>query len=327
VTDRRAFLGTLGLGVLTATLIAEAQLPGQVWRIGFLEAGSSSVNRHFLDAFRQGLSELGYVEGQQIVIEDGWAEGRNERFPGLAAELIQRKVDVIVVASTAGVLAAKNATTTIPTVFVGIGDPIKLGVVASLSRPGGNMTGLSNLLVGDLSGKWVELLKEVVPKVRMALLWNPDTIPAANVKPVQDAAKSLRVRLDLFEVREFNDFDGAFEAISKQHVGGLIVNPDPLTVRYRARIVELAAESKIPAMYGFPEFVHAGGLMAYGPNMRDLFRRAATFVDKILKGTKPADLPVEQPTKFELVINLKTAKALGLTIPPSLLQRADEVIQ
>jgi putative ABC transport system substrate-binding protein len=244
VTDRRAFLGTLGLGVLTATLIAEAQLPGQVWRIGFLEAGSSSVNRHFLDAFRQGLSELGYVEGQQIVIEDGWAEGRNERFPGLAAELIQRKVDVIVVASTAGVLAAKNATTTIPTVFVGIGDPIKLGVVASLSRPGGNMTGLSNLLVGDLSGKWVELLKEVVPKVRMALLWNPDTIPAANVKPVQDAAKSLRVRLDLFEVREFNDFDGAFEAISKQHVGGLIVNPDPLTVRYRARIVELAPRAR-----------------------------------------------------------------------------------
>jgi putative ABC transport system substrate-binding protein len=324
--DRRAFIGSMASGLLAAPLAAKAQ-QGKVWRIGFVEAGSASVNHHFLDAFRQGLRELGYLEGQQIVIEERWAEGRNDLFPGLLAELIRLNVDVIVVSSNAGALAAKDATLTIPIIFVAIGDPVGLGLALSLGRPGGNLTGLSTLSE-EYSAKWVELLKEVVPKTsRLALLWNPKTMLTARAKEVQDRARAQRVKLESFEVRGPDEFDSAFVAMTKERVDGLIVLADPLTVRHRTRIVELAAKNRLPTIYQFAEFVRVGGLMAYGTSVPDVFRRAATYVDKIFRGARPADLPVEQPTKFELVINLKTAKALGLTIPQSLLQRADQVIE
>ena len=325
--DRRAFVCSITLGLLAAPLAAGAQQQGKVWRIGFVEAGSASVNRHFLDAFRQGLRELDYLEGQDIVIEERWAEGRNELFPGLLAELMRLNVDVIVVSSNAGALAAKDATRTIPIIFVAIGDPVGLGLALSLGRPGGNLTGLSTLSE-EYSAKWVELLKEVVPKTsRLALLWNPKTMLTARAKEVQDRAKAQRVKLESFEVRAPDEFDGAFVAMAKGRVDGLIVLADPLTVRYRTRIVELAAKNRLPTIYQFAEFVRVGGLIAYGTSVPDVFRRAAIYVDKVFRGARPADLPIEQPTKFELVINLKTAKALGLTIPPSLLQRADQVIE
>ncbi len=317
----------LAISFNLAPLAAETQQAGKVYRIGFLEAGSSSVNQHFLAGFRQGLRELGYIEGQQIVIEDRWAEGRPELFPGLLTELIGLKVDIIVVSSNAGAVAAKNATGTIPIIFVAVGDPLRLGLVVSLGRPGGNMTGLSTLSE-EYAAKWVELLKEVVPRASLvALLWNPKNIHAARAKEVRDAAKALRVKLESFEVGDPGEFDGTFAAMTRKRVDGLIVIADPLTVRYRTRIVELAAKNRLSTIYGFSEFVRAGGLMAYGASVPDMFHRAAYFVDKILKGAKPGDLPVEQPTKVELVINLKTAKALGLTIPQTLLQRADQVIE
>ena len=325
--DRRKFITVVASALLAAPLTGEAQLTGKVWRIGFLEAGSSSVNQHFLDAFRQGLNELGYGEGQQIVIEDRWAKGRTDLFPRLLAELVGLKVDIIVVSSNAGALAAQNASRTIPIIFVAVGDPVRLGFVVSLGRPGGNMTGLSTLSEA-YAAKWVELLKEVVPRASVvALLWNPKNMHADRAKEVQDAAKALRVKIEPFEVGDPDEFGGIFAAMTRKRVDGLIVIGDPLTVRYRTRIVELVAKSRLPTIYTPAEFVRAGGLMAYGTSFADLFRRAATYVDKILKGAKPADLPVEQPTKFELVINLKTAKTLGLTIPQSLLLRADEVIQ
>jgi len=327
VISRRALPGSLAGGLLAAPLAAAAQQQGKVWRIGFVEAGSASVNRHFLDAFRQGLRELDYLEGQDIVIEERWAEGRNELFPGLLAELMRLNVDVIVVSSNAGALAAKEATRTIPIIFVAIGDPVGLGLALSLGRPGGNLTGLSTLSE-EYSAKWVELLKEVVPKTsRLALLWNPKTMLSARAKEVQDRAKAQRVKLESFEVRAPDEFDGAFVAMAKERVDGLIVLADPLTVRYRTRIVELAAKNRLPTIYQFAEFVRVGGLIAYGTSVPDVFRRAAIYVDKVFRGARPADLPIEQPTKFELVINLKTAKALGLTIPQSLLSRADEVIE
>ena len=246
---------------------------------------------------------------------------------GSLTELIGLKVDIIVVSSNAGAVAAKNATGTIPIIFVAVGDPLRLGLVISLGRPGGNMTGLATQSE-EYPAKWVELLKEVVPRASlMALLWNPKTIHAVRAKEVQDAAKALRVKLESFEVGDPGEFDSTFTAMTRKRVDGLIVIADPLTVRYRTRIVELAAKNRLATIYGFTEFVRAGGLMAYGAGVADMFHRAAYFVDKILKGAKPGDLPVEQPTKFELVINLKTARALGLTIPQSLLLRADQVIE
>ncbi len=327
ISRRRLLTGFVLAWAPLGAAAAQEYQAGKVSRVGFLEAGSSSVNRHFLDAFRQGLSELGYVEGHQIVVDDRWAEGRAELFPGLLTELIGLKVDIIVVSSNAGAVAAKTATRTIPTIFVAVGDPVGLGLVLSLSRPGGNLTGLSTLSE-EFSAKWVELLKEIVPRSSvMALLWNPENIHAARAKEVQDATKALRVRLESFAVRDLDEFDSTFAAMTRKRVDGLIVIGDPLTLRYRARIVELAAKNRLPTIYNPAEFVRAGGLMAYGASFTDLFRRAATYVDKILKGAKPADLPIEQPTKFELVINLKTARTLGLTIPQSLVQRADQVIE
>ncbi len=327
--DRRTFLAGTGAVLLAAPLAAQAQQAGAMPRVGFLEAGSRSVNQHFADAFRQGLRELGYTEGQNIRIEERWADGRPERFPDLVVELLKLKVDGIVAASNPGAMAAKKATTTVPIVFVGVSDPVGAGLIESLPRPGGNVTGLSLAFEEGFAGKWVELLKEAVPRAsRMAVLFDQASVSRErSLRDMETAATALGVRLHEIVVREASEFDAAFATMARDGAGGLVVWTNPLTLRYRERIVQLAATRHLPAMYGFGEFARVGGLMAYGPSVREMFRRAATYVDRILKGAKPADLPVEQPTKFELVINLKIAKALGLTIPPSLLGRADEVIQ
>jgi putative ABC transport system substrate-binding protein len=315
--------------LLAAPLAAEAQTPGKTPRIGFVEAGSRSANQHFLDAFRQGLRDLRYVEGQTIVIEDRWADGRPDRFPELIAELIRLKVDVLVVASTSGAIAARKITSTVPVVFWGVADPVQSGLVASLGHPGGNITGVALGTEDGLAGKWAELLREAVPSAtQVAVLGNPDAPGLApRVKELRSVAATLKLALYIFEVRGVREFDSAFNAMSKAHIGGLIVVVDPLTLRYRETIVRLAAQTRLPAVYGFGEFVRSGGFIAYGPRVPDQARRAAAYVDRILNGAKPADLPVEQPAEFELLINLKTAKTLGLTIPPSLLQRADQVIE
>jgi putative ABC transport system substrate-binding protein len=328
VTTRRRFLGTLAGGLLAAPLAAEAQPAGKVTRIGVLEPTSMASNAANLDAFRQGLRELGYVEGQNFVVEYRSADGRSERFPDLAAELVRLKVDVILTRGTPAVLAAKNATRTIPVVMAASGDPVLSGVVASLARLGGNVTGLS-AIVGEISGKRLELLREVIPGVsRIVGLFNmSNPIDALQWKETEIAASSLRVQLQLLDVRKPGDYGRAFDAATKQRAGALVVGLDALTWANRRSIVDLAAKNRLPAIYGAREFVDAGGLIGYGVSYPHLYHRAASFVDKILKGAKPADLPVEQPTKFELVINLKTAKTLGLTIPQLLLQRADEVIQ
>jgi putative tryptophan/tyrosine transport system substrate-binding protein len=327
--DRRAFVaGTLAL--LAAPLAAEAQPPAKMPLVGYISPGSSSdpVRLRRLEAFRQGLRELGYVEGQNIAIESLWAEGKDDRLPGLAAELVRLKVDVIVTGGATAIGAAKQATTTIPIVMAAVGDPVRTGLVASLARPGGNITGLTTL-GAELSAKRLELLKEAVPKLRrVAFLWNPAN-PANRVQfeDVQLGAKALHVTLQSVEIRSPDGFDGAFTAITRERPNALIMTADPLHQLNVGRVIEFAARSRLPAMYQLREHVEAGGLMSYGVSLLDLYRRAATLVDKILKGAKPAELPIEQPTKFELVINLGSAKALGLTIPLSVLARADEIIQ
>jgi putative ABC transport system substrate-binding protein len=297
------------------------------WRIGFIEAGSLRGNQHFLNAFRMGMSELGYVEGIDIAIEDRWADGRAELFPGLLAELLGRKVDLLVVASSAGALAAKNARTTVPVVFNVGSDPVELGLVASLARPGGNMTGLSLAWDREFYGKWVDLLKEIAPNLTRLAALRESLTPVSWAQHVRDAADAKGVTIDLFEVSDRDQLDSAFAAMNRNKVAGLIVLPGPFTVRHRLPILDLAAKTRLPAIYGFGEFPRTGGLMSYGTNMPEVFRRTATYVDKILKGSRPAELPVERPTTFELVINLKTARTLGLTIPSSLLLRADELIE
>ena len=329
--DRRTFLAGTGAVLLAPPLAVEAQQAGKVARIGSLSL-NMVPNRHLQEAFRQGLRDLGYVEGRNVVIETRDAEGKPERLPALAAELIALKVDVIVTGGgTPPALAAKQATKTIPIVFASAPDPVTDGLVTSLARPGGNVTGSSNLNP-ELVGKCLEQLTQAVPGVsRVAVLWQPgfmdertdrDMLKAADI-----AARALGVRLEIVEARGPADIDRAFSKMTRARAGALTVLPSAMLFTERRRLVDLAAKNRLPAVYVQREFVEAGGLMAYGPNLADLFRRAATYVDKILKGAKPGDLPVEQPTKFDLVINLKTAKALGLTIPPSLLGRADEVIQ
>jgi ABC-type uncharacterized transport system substrate-binding protein len=327
--DRRTFLAGTGAVLLAAPRAADAQQAGKVPRIGFLGTRSLSDMSPYLDTFRQGLRELGWVEGQNIVIDYRYAEGRFDRLPDLAAELVRLKVDIIVAVPTPAAVAAKKATETIPIVAISVGDPVGLGLIASLARPGGNLTGLSYSVGLEIAGKGLELLKETVPKVRrVAILSNPgNPFQPLAIREVNVAARSLGVQLQLLEARGPNELDGAFAAMATERVGALLVVADSLFLLQRTRLADLAARSRLPAAYGLREIVEAGGLMSYGPSVRDLYRRGATFVDKILKGAKPGDLPVEQPTKFELVINLKTAKALGLTIPPSLLGRADEVIQ
>ena len=328
--DRRTFLFVSSLGALSAPVAAGAQARGKVFRIGYLASvGSFSARSPAVEAFRQGLRELGWVEGQNIVIEYRTSEGRVERLPDLAAELARLKVDVIVAPGTQAALAAKNATATIPVVMIAVAEPVAQGLIAGLARPGGNVTGLSYSVGTEIFGKELELLKEAVPKVRqVAIIWNPaNPIHGIWIKEIKVPAQSLGVQLQLLEARRPDDFDGAFAAMAKKPAGALLVGPDASFSSHLSRLAVLAARNRLPSVYGTREYSEAGGLMSYGPNTPDLWRRSAGYVDKILKGAKPADLPVEQPTKFELVINLKTAKALGLTIPQSLLARADEVIQ
>jgi putative tryptophan/tyrosine transport system substrate-binding protein len=311
--------------VLTAAHLAEAQQPTKVPRIGLLVPSSSDSTRR--DAFLQGLRDLGYVEGKNIVIEYRYTEGELNRLSDLAAELVRLNVDVIVTAAISSVRAAKKATATIPIVFASVGDAVDSGLVSSLARPGGNATGLT-FLAPELDGKRLELLKEAFPKVtRVAFLWR---VPAAREDLLKDAepvAKTLGLRLQSVGVKGPDDFESAFKAAKSGGADALIVISNPLSNTYRARIVDLAAKNRLPGIYPSTDFVEDGGLMSYGADILDNWRRAATYLDKILKGAKPADLPVEQPTKFEFVINLKTAKQIGVTIPPTVLARADKVIK
>ena len=320
-------LSLVGAMLFALCSFAEAQQPAKAPRIGYVTSFGAPAGRG-VSAFLQGLRDLGYVEGKNIIIEYRNAEGKIERYSDLVADLVGLKVDVIFTSSTPGALAAKNATKTIPIVFTNVGDPVANGLVASLARPGGNITGLSTL-APELSGKGLELLKETIPTLsRVAVVWNPDNPgKTSSFKETEVAAQALRLQLQSLEVRGPNDVEPAFQAAKKERAGALIVLRDVVVSSQITRILELALKNHMPAIYGDRGFVDAGGLMSYGPNIDDLFRRAATYVDKILKGTKPADLPIERPSKFELVINLKTAKQIGLTIPPNLLARADKVIK
>jgi ABC-type uncharacterized transport system substrate-binding protein len=319
---------TLTLSLLAAPLTAEAQSPRKVHRIGLLWNSSPSLTHHLLEAFRHGLHEHGYVEGEHFTIESRYAEGNPERLPGLAAELVNLPVAVIVTSGAQAIQAVKQATSTIPVVFAASSDPVEMGFVTSLARSGGNLTGLS-LMAPELSGKRLELLKETVPELaHVAVLVNPaNPNNAEQLRETQRAAQALQVQLHLVEVRSPQEIDHAFSALRSVPVGALLVLMDPLFLSQRARLVELTVTSRLPAMYALREDAEAGALMAYGPSFPDLFRRAATYTAKILKGAKPADLPVEQPMKYELVLNLKTARALGLTFPPHLLVWANKVIQ
>ena len=326
--DRRIFVAS-AIALLVAPLAVEAQQTAKVVRIGYL-AANLAANRHMQEAFRQGLRDLGYVESRNVVIEYRSAEGKLERLTALAAELVALKVDVILAGATPAALAAKQATRTLPIVFAAAGDPVGSGLVTSLARPGGNVTG-SSLLAPELVGKCLEQLKQAVPGVsRVAVLWQPGAFPERLeqdiLKGAEVAARALGVRPQFVEAREPADFDRAFSDMTRARAGALTVLASTMLTNERRRLVDLAAKNRLPAVYPWREAVDAGGLMSYGANIPDLFRRAATYVDKIFRGAKPGDLPIEQPTKFELVINLKTAKALGLTIPPSVLARADEVI-
>ena len=323
---RRAFLYAVAGGVL-APLAAEAQQP-RVYRIGFISPASSSPMAARDEAFRQGLRALGYVVGQNITIEYRWADGKNERLPGFAAELVNLKLDIIVTHGVVATRAVKQASTTIPIVIAAADDPLASGLVASLARPGGNITGLS-ILTPDLTGKRLELLKALLPGLtRVAVLWNAgNPISEPELRKAEAAAPSLALQLQSFGVRDPHEFASAFSSMKRERADALFLLSDAMFFGRRKEIADLAASNRLPLVAHLREFADAGGLMTYGPNVLELHRRAATYVDKILKGAKPADLPIEQPTKFELVINLKTAKALGLTIPPSLLQRADQVIE
>jgi putative ABC transport system substrate-binding protein len=329
---RRAFLNTMAGGFLAAPLAAEAQQAAKIARIGYL-ALNRAAGPHRLEAFLQGLRDLGHVEGRNVAIEYRDAEGKAERLPALAAELVALKVDVIVAGGGAqAALAAKQATRALPIVFASTADPVGSGLVTSLARPSGNVTGLSLIIFPELVGKCLEQIKQAVPGVsRVAVLWQPGAYGERTekdmLKGADVAVPALGVRFQVVEARGPADFDRAFSEMTRARAGALAVLGSVTFANERRRLVDLAAKNRLPAVYMERDYVDAGGLMSYGPNVADLFRRAATYVDKILKGAKPGDLPVEQPTKFELVINLKTAKALGLTVPQSLLQRADEVIQ
>lgn len=315
-----------GGALLLAPLLARAQGAQKVYRIGFLSPTAPGLRDQ---AFLRGMRELGYVEGRNVHIEMRFAEGRPERLPGLAEELIGLKPDVLAVGSTIGARAVKKATTTIPIVFAGSSDPVAGGLVPNLAHPGGNITGFS-LAYGDgFAGKWMELLKEVAPEVsHVAALWSSSNAAAVRfVKELQTAARKLDVALDVHLARNLPELDVALAAIGRSRAQGLIVVPSPFAATQRRKLVQFAAGERLPAVYFFEKFANAGGLMSYGPDFADVYRRAASHVDRILKGAKPGDLPVENPTKFDLVVNLKTAKALGITIPQSILLRADRVIE
>jgi ABC-type uncharacterized transport system substrate-binding protein len=324
---RRAFITLLGGAAATWPLAASAQQPAKLPTIGFLGANTPSAESQWVAAFMQRLRELGWIEGRTVAIEYRWGEGRAERAAEIAAEFVRLKVDVIVTYSTTPALAAKQATSAIPIVLATSGDPVGTGLVTSLARPGGNVTG-SSIQQTDLAGKRLELLRDLIPGLRrLAILANVGSPNAVlDMREVKAAAIMLGLEVTPFEIRQAEDIAPGFEAL-KGRAGALYVASDPLVFTSRARIHTLAMGARLPTVYTFREYVEAGGLLSYGANMPDLFRRAGNTVDKILRGAKPADLPVEQPTKFDLIINLTTAKALGLTVPPTLLARADEVIE
>jgi putative ABC transport system substrate-binding protein len=325
---RREFMKIILVGAAAARPLVAAAQSRSVWHIGMLEPGADSQSDPFVDAFRDGMRGLGYKEGRDIVLEIRWAGGSNEPLVRLAAELVALKVDVLLAVSTPAVLAAKQATASIPIVFTAVGDPVGAGVVPSLARPGGNATGFS-MLATELSAKRLEILREIAPNSSpVAMLWN-DTNPGMTLRAHESerAAATLGLTIQSYGVHDLVTFDPAFEAIVSAGGGAVLTLVDPFTRLHRQRIIDFAARRHLPAIYESREFVDAGGLISYGIDLSAMQRRAASYVDKILKGAKPADLPVEQPTKFELVINLRTAKTLGLTVPPSLLSRADEVIE
>ena len=328
VTMNRKVLGVLTVLLLAYAVSAEAQQPKKVPRIGFLSAVSPSTISARLDAFRQGLRELGYVEGKNIVIEYRYAERKVDRLPALAAELVHLKVDVIVTSASQETRAAKEATNTIPIVMINEGDPVATGFVASLARPGGNITGLSTLSP-ELSGKRLELLKEIIPKLSRVAVLGSSTNPGNTdtLRELETAAQELKIKLQYLDVLKLNDIETAFRAAGKERADAVIVLSNSMLTSQRRQIIDLAVKSRLPASYARPEFVESGGLMTYGVSLIDNSRRAASYVDKILKGANPADLPVEQPKKFELIVNLKAAKQIGLTIPPNALARADRVIR
>jgi len=319
--------------LLTAILLAsfhraEAQQPTQVPSIAYLSSGQGFVSSERRQAFRQGLRELGYVEEKNLIVEYRYAEGNSERLAALAAELVRLKIDVIVTSGPPGTRAAKKATTTVPIVMAHDPDPLGSGFIASLARPGGNITGLSSL-VAQLGGKRLELLRELIPKLsRVAVLGtstNPSNVQMAT--EIEVAARPIGIRIQFVDVQDSKEIEGGFRAATKAHAEALFVLGNPVLNAHRTEVADLALKSRLPAAYGQPDLMAAGGLMFYGASITEMFRRAAIYVDKILKGAKPADLPVEQPTKFELIINLKTAKQIGLTIPPNVLARADRVIR
>ena len=327
--DRRAFVSAVTGALLTLPLAIEAQQAGKVPRIGYLVQNSAGLSQRTQAAFREGLRERGWVEGQNIVIEVRYADGKVDQLPALVSELIRLKVDIIVTTSSGTTWAAKNATQSIPIVMAASANALGEGLVTSLAHPGGNITGMTFLAGPEIAGKQLQLLKEVAPAAsRVAVLTNPtNRSHAAFAKEVKVAARSLGAQVQVLEAPNPDQLDSAFAAMTKDHAAALLVLTDSMFVGQQQRVANLAAKSRLPAMYSQREFVDQGGLISYGPSLADMFRRAAAHVDKILRGTKPGDIPVEQPTKFELMINLKAAMALGLTIPQSLLLRADEVIQ
>jgi putative ABC transport system substrate-binding protein len=314
---------------LASVGLAEAQQPKKVPRIGYLEFGSAAPGTPLLAAFRQGLREIGWIEGHNIAIEVRYAEGKHDRLPELAADLVRLQVNLIFASTTPAALAAKQATTTIPIVIGFVADPVGSGLVASLARPGGNITGWTHLAGLELNAKRLEVLKDAAPRAtRIGALWNPaNPVHRPGLKELEVAALTLKVQLHPVGVQDPNEIESAFSVLAQKHVEALTVFPDGMFFAERRRIIDLAAKSRLPAMYGITDLVEPGGLMAYGVNLLDLYRRGASYVDKILKGAKPADLPVEQPTKFEFIINLKAAKQIGLTIPQNVLARADKIIK
>ena len=324
--NEKSFALALGPLLFALCMPAKAQPQEKVPRVGFLSTASLSSLSPRLDAFRQGLRDLGYIEGKNIAIEYRSAEGNTDRLPGLAVELVGLKVDCIVTAGSSPTRAARKATGTIPIVMTNPGNPVQPGLVASLARPGGNITGLSSMSI-DLAGKRLELLKEAIPKLLRAAIFSDPRGETAAVKEIESAARSLNVQLIFLEVRTLVELENAFRSMAKSRADAFINGGGGFFNTHRLRTIELAAKHRLPGMYTEQEYVLAGGLMTYATSIPDLYRRSATYVDKILKGAKPADLPVEQPTKFELIINLKTAKQIGLTIPPNVLVRADKVIR
>jgi putative ABC transport system substrate-binding protein len=327
MSARRVFL--IGLGAALAwPLRARAQQPRTMYRVGFLGNSTAALEANLIEPFRQGLRNLGYEEGRNITIEYRWAEGKYERLPALIAELVALNLDVMVTAGTPATLAVKKAAISVPLVMAAIGDPVSIGVVPSLARPAGNITGLS-AMAPELEGKRLQLLGEVVPKLsHVAVMWNPlNEFQEISIRQLNAAGETLQIKVQPVAVGVAKDLDAAFATLVKDKPNALIILADRIFLHNRARLIDFATRNRLPGVYTYRELVEAGGLMSYGPSYEDLHRRAATYVDKILKGAKPADLPIEQPTKFNLVINRKAAKALGLTIPPSILARADEVIE